>query len=340
MQKSQKGIKSNLSKIFFSPNRHKPISEKLYDLNQKKTEELGIIAAAKEGDKQAKEQLLMKYDRLVKKIVNYFIKRNPNLLSHEEDLIQEGKIGVLEAIMLYDEEKSSFSHYVTYHIYKNVMVFLSSLSPFSMNCQTNRKLCKIKELMESQESLEMDYDQKIHELSSILGISEELTRNLASITSIEFLHLDQNLKGNEDRSLFGDFIPSDEEVENTVLNGITHIEIIKRLNTVIVEKEAKMKEPNKTFRSKLTNNDSLLLLLLHTGFLNLVSEDVLIYTAHVLGITKEKLKGYVELAEKEKHTYDELGKLFGISRQRIAQLINRIAKSVRSDPFLQDLLLK
>jgi len=67
-----------------------------------KAEELELITQAKAGSKRAQAKILQKYERLCHKLARKFAF---TAQSHQhEDLVQEGRIGLLDAIRTYDPE--------------------------------------------------------------------------------------------------------------------------------------------------------------------------------------------------------------------------------------------
>lgn len=84
-----------------------------------KKEELQLIKAANSGRssvaEQAKVELLDKYERLCHKLARKFAFTAPSHV--HEDLVQEGRIGLLQAIATYDENAgASFMTWAYYHV--------------------------------------------------------------------------------------------------------------------------------------------------------------------------------------------------------------------------------
>ena len=80
-----------------------------------KQEELAILAKAKDGDRRAQRVILEKYERLCHKLARKFAFTAPSY--QHEDLVQEGRIGLLKAISTYDlEYGASFMTWAFYHV--------------------------------------------------------------------------------------------------------------------------------------------------------------------------------------------------------------------------------
>lgn len=89
------------------------------------------VRAAKEGSKSAKESLCRKYQRLVHKLAWKY-----PYLDHD-DLVQEGFIGILEAIETYDPDRgASFFTWVYWKIRgKNTQLSRTHKSTYSLDYQ-------------------------------------------------------------------------------------------------------------------------------------------------------------------------------------------------------------
>lgn len=74
-----------------------------------------IIANAQAGDRRAEIEILNKYERLVHKLARKFA-FTANTFTHE-DLVQEGRIGLLQALRTYDPlQGTKFITWAYYHV--------------------------------------------------------------------------------------------------------------------------------------------------------------------------------------------------------------------------------
>lgn len=80
-----------------------------------KAQDLELIQAYRSGDQSASMQLLDKYERLCHKLARKFSFTATN--HDHEDLVQEGRIGLLHAIETYDDSRgASFMTWAYYHV--------------------------------------------------------------------------------------------------------------------------------------------------------------------------------------------------------------------------------
>ena len=80
-----------------------------------KQEELAFLAKAKDGNKRAQRVILDKYERLCHKLARKFAFTAPSY--QHEDLVQEGRIGLLQAMRTFDPQNgASFMTWAFYHV--------------------------------------------------------------------------------------------------------------------------------------------------------------------------------------------------------------------------------
>lgn len=88
----------------------------MYADNQKRTDE-ELVALAQGGDKQATEELLLRYAGLVRGIARGFF-----LVGGEtEDLIQEGMIGLYYALSEYNKENGVFKRFASLCVSRRII---------------------------------------------------------------------------------------------------------------------------------------------------------------------------------------------------------------------------
>lgn len=81
-----------------------------------------VVARAKEGDQEALDLILKEYKKLIfLNVRNYFL-----VGAEQEDLLQEGTIGLLKAIKGYDKEKASFKTFATLCIRRQILTAVRS----------------------------------------------------------------------------------------------------------------------------------------------------------------------------------------------------------------------
>ena len=80
-----------------------------------KQEELSYLAKAKAGHSKSQQVILVKYERLCHKLARKFAFTAPSY--QHEDLVQEGCIGLLQAMRTFDPENgASFMTWAFYHV--------------------------------------------------------------------------------------------------------------------------------------------------------------------------------------------------------------------------------
>ena len=85
------------------------------DMQMTKQEELAVLASAKLGDARSQSTILTKYERLCHKLARKFAFTAPSY--QHEDLVQEGRIGLLQAMKTFDPENgASFMTWAFYHV--------------------------------------------------------------------------------------------------------------------------------------------------------------------------------------------------------------------------------
>jgi len=90
-------------------------------------------------DVRARDELVAEY----MPIVAWWVHRLPVLKSFEEDAIQEGAIGVIEAVSRYDETKSSISTYVTIWIRAMLFAYIRRVAGGMVRVPETRQLRKL-----------------------------------------------------------------------------------------------------------------------------------------------------------------------------------------------------
>ena len=85
------------------------------NMQMTKQEEMATLAKAKEGNKRAQRVILDKYVRLCHKLARKFAFTAPSY--QHEDLVQEGRIGLLQAMSTFDPNNgASFMTWAYYHV--------------------------------------------------------------------------------------------------------------------------------------------------------------------------------------------------------------------------------
>lgn len=88
-----------------------------------------LAAAARDGDAQAQEELVLRNRGLIHRIANIYARND----GEKEDLFQEGVCGLIRAAKSYDESKGSFTTYASIWIRAAVLKNLRNQEDFHYN---------------------------------------------------------------------------------------------------------------------------------------------------------------------------------------------------------------
>ncbi len=246
-------------------------------------EEIELARRYKEkGDLQAAYKLVTSNLRLVVKIALEFQKYwMQNLM----DLIQEGNIGLMQAVKKFDPSRGyKFSYYASFWIKAYIIKFI--MDNWNLvkigTTQTQRKL--FFNLKKEKERLEMQ---------GIEATPKLLSQRLHAKES-EIIEMDQRLSGSE--------VSLDSPVSND--SEDTHITFLSDKSPMIDELMADQ-EARAILQEKLMN-----------------------FRKHLRG--KEVVIFDQRLMAEEPLTLQEIGDQFGISRERVRQIENRLKKKLKA----------
>ena len=236
-----------------------------------KEEEKELFKKIKNGDEDAKNELIKRNLKLVVSIAKNYTNRGVFLL----DLIQEGNIGLIKAIDRFDIDKDfKFSTYAIWWIRNSMTRAVAELSrtiriPTHM-VETINKLSRC----QKQLTLELNREPTDEELAKYLNISVKEVFKIKNI-SMDTLSLNTPITNYEEE---------DTELQEFVKDDRENIE-------------------DKIINDNLSNQ--------------------LAIAIKIAGLTAreiEVLEYRFGLNNKEKMTLDELGKIFGVTRERIRQI--------------------
>lgn len=198
-------------------------------------EMMELITKSQNGDKESKEKLIKHNMRLVISLAKKFI----GLGIDFEDLIQEGTIGLLRAIDKFDVNKNiRFSTYVMYWIkcYLHKAIYFDSRT---IRIPSN-KYEEIYEYKRTHKKLfeELNREPTIEEIAGKMGISYDKCLQLYYL-QYDIISLNKKINNDESEdSEFGDFVESDENVENESIQGFIKEDVKEALyNSGLTEKE-------------------------------------------------------------------------------------------------------
>lgn len=174
--------------------------------------DLELIIIAKEGSETATEILLKKYDELVRFIANSYIAKVNKKLVDEDVITQDGRLGLLNAIKTFKEDKkTSFKTYASQCIKNSVINSLKKSTNVNLN-------------LESLD--EEDEDGLIHQVASEYNTEEDVLLNdlfnsLISKESKVFSEFEKTvlgelIRGNSYKEIAKNLDKSPKSIDNTI----------------------------------------------------------------------------------------------------------------------------
>ncbi len=156
-----------------------------------------LVSLAKENDKEATDTLLLRYTEIVKRLAgSYFL-----IGGETDDLVQEGLLGVLDAIKSYDSEK------------------MDRFYPFAKLC-INRKMIKL---------IDSSNEKKYSPLNSAISLDIEKD-SINDYLLDEFMDPERLLLDKENEELVREMIlkilsPFEQQVFSQMILGYDYIQI-------------------------------------------------------------------------------------------------------------------
>ena len=265
-----------------------------YDLLTEEEEKYYIKRFQTEGDPEAFEILVGSNQGLCQKVARAFKNRGLSFL----DLVQEGNIGLMKALERFDlNRKTKLSTYAMWWIRQAVRRALYE------NSKTIRLPMHIIEAQEkiskASESFcaENGREPNIEELQQLTGLTEKKIKD-ALKADIKMVSFEKPVNEEEsDASEFGDFVTS-EDIETP---------------HELADKEAEHEAYELLFR--LLREDSLIPQAARTEQIIRLRMGIEVYNEVTYKIIKS-----CGLPLKDKYTLEDVGKIFGRTRERIRQL--------------------
>ncbi len=179
-----------------------------------KEEVIELCIKQQNGSIEARNELVSHNIRLVISIAKKYAGRGIDLI----DLVQEGSIGLMKAVEKFDYTKGyNFSTYATWWIRQSILRAISN------NARTIRipvhLVERLKDFNRQRSILEQEAGRDLtsKELSKLLGIKESTVIEFMGLNNMDPVSLN-DLIGPEQEGELGDFIPSDINIEESVIN--------------------------------------------------------------------------------------------------------------------------
>lgn len=172
-----------------------------------------LVRLVRDGSKQARQDLCIKNEKLVRKYANAYFRLMGNDLEFE-DLMQAGFIGLLSAAEKFDFGKdSAFSTYSVFWIKQAIsrQVFDQGYR-IRIPVHLMERISKATRLDSKYAFEGLDYHQRIKSIAEEMAIPENKVEELFTLkyTFLDAVSLDTPV-GEEEEATLGDFIPSDNE---------------------------------------------------------------------------------------------------------------------------------
>lgn len=240
-------------------------------------ENIELVRKTKEGNQEAKEELMIRNGKLIlSTIKKYFPTYTLN-----EDLLQEGLIGIQKAVDMFDETRNTaFSTYAVWWIRQSIGLYLTGNEKLiRLPVHIYEKIWKVKKMERANLNAGID-PPTVKEIAKELGITEEEATELK--TYIEpVISLEAQLNDSDGLTV-GDMIPDEKnDISNQVLSEMTNNQLQDILKDTLTERE--------------------------------------------LDIIKMRF-GFEPY---EPHTLDEIGKKYGITRERARQIETKCLKRLK-----------
>lgn len=226
------------------------------------------------GDQEAYTEFINKNLRLVISVAKKFHNSNPTL--NLEDLIQEGNLGVMEAIKKYDRTKeTSFATYANQWIEAKIKRYKEN-NGYSIRIPSHR-VQKINTIKKVKEKLISEgIEPTVENIVDITGFSEKVVRNTLN-SELSFISINQDI-GDEKKQSFETIIQTDELLlEDTVCNNLEQEELKCTFSDLLNDLSD---EERSVIQLKIMQNKKL----------SLVSEMLSISTTEVTNIEKRALR--------------------------------------------------
>lgn len=195
---------------------------------------IALLEEYKKGNLQARGKIIEGNLRLVSSIASHYAHKTESF--SDMDLIQEGTIGLMRAIELYDPNKARFSTYATRWIKESIRYGILSRDKMIRTKSCSRGISKkYNELIDEyyQEYGRMPTDQYIQKK---LRVDNHTLYYLKNQENYHLLSLNQKIKESENTEL-GDIIESGNDFCDEIINNKDTFDLLNVIRSVLTEDE-------------------------------------------------------------------------------------------------------
>lgn len=200
-----------------------------------KEEERKLLLESKNGSIEARNMLVNHNIKLVSKIANNYINRGLEY----DDLIQEGILGIIEAINKYDLNKNyKFSSYATWWIHCKIKKALDNNDLIRVSISRKEDFKRIQNSIDEL-YIKLNRQPTLEEIEKELNFSHEKIVNIFS--TLQNCYSLENFKCGEENYFFNKFLQTSQTQEEIVENKLLIEDILNCLkNLDITERDKKI----------------------------------------------------------------------------------------------------
>ena len=191
------------------------------------SEQKDLLAAAKDGDREACQEIIHTNDRLIWSIVQRYTGRGVEL----EDLFQLGCIGFLKAIQGFDPDYGTcFSTYAVPKIAGEIRRFLRDDGAVKVSRSIKENSWRVKR-MAAELSQKLEREPSMDELSAAVELPvEDIVLALEATAEVESLHKPICFQDGKEVSL-EEKIPERKDWQEELMNRLIVEELLEQLQT-------------------------------------------------------------------------------------------------------------
>ena len=294
-------------------------------------EEMKLGKRKDNGDKEANEDLIKYNLRLVVSIAKKFFNKDVG----EMDLIQEGNIGLIKAVEKYDYKKGyKFSSYARWWIMQSITRYIDNTGmAIRRPVHVMERTKKIKKYISNFEN-ENDFEPNIKDIQEAFPklSLDKINDSLKTLQGCASLN---TYVAEDHESELGDFIPSPQNIEKDCTDKVFLEELIDIISMNREELEnQKSKILRQLFHGQVSSESELTdkqrieynLCLFEKSRFFLTEQEI---TVIILRYGLDNKSGEIR-------TLEEIGKMYGISRERVRQIEAKGLKKLRENKIIQN----
>lgn len=271
------------------------------DVSDPKLSNEDLIRLYHNGNNLARAELYNRNTGLIRFTINKYGYRNATTTMQEDDLMQEGGLGLLRAIDMYDEDIGKekdclFSTYALYWIRQAITrAICNEDSMVRIPVHTRGKYAKAKRLIATQEAWNSLGKRNTEDIKKSAlteaEISQEDYDHIDYLVKIASLNTPITTEDGDSDSELMDFIPSQEDVESVVMRNLLDGDILQLFNSANLDDRERF------------------VLVCRYGLGSQQCPMSLQRTSELLGVTRERVR-QIQIKAEKKIRFSDLGKRY------------------------------